>query len=148
MNPSAGSLTRDSPRGMTAMGIFLIFGTVMATLAGVTMVWRGTFLDRVWAFNALAYQRLAPYGRTIGIPFLLLGVTMAVAAHGWFRRRLWGRRLSVAIIATQVVGDLANPFVSDVVRGAMGFVIAGALLIYLLSGKVRAAFMSGAETLN
>jgi hypothetical protein len=43
---------------------------------------------------------------------------------------------------------LANAFVGDVVRGAIGFAIAGALPIYLLSGKVRAAFMWGAETLK
>jgi len=64
---------------------------------------------------------------------------LAAAAHGWFKRRLLGSRLSVAIITTQVVGDLANAGVGDVVRGAIGFAIAGALLIYLLSGKVRAA---------
>lgn len=139
-------MTGGSPRCLTAMGIFLTFGAVMATLTGVTLVWRGTFLDSVWALNALAYRRLAPYGRTIGIPFLVLGVTMAVAAHGWFKRRRWGWRLSVAIIATQVVGDLTNAFVGDVVRGAIGFAIAAALLIYLLNSKVSAAFTSGAET--
>lgn len=141
MNPLPVSARSGSPRCLTAMGIFLTFGTVMATLAGVTLAWRGTYLDRVWALNALAYQRLAPYGRTIGIPFLLLGVTMALAAYGWFNRRLWAWRLSVAIIATQVVGDLANALAGDAVRGAIGFAIAGALLLYLLSGKVRAAFM-------
>jgi len=141
MKPSGGS-----PRALAAMGVFLVVGAMMASLAGTTLVWRGTVLDRVWTLNSLAYQRLSPHGRTIGIPFLLLGVTMAVAAHGWFKRRIWGWRLSVAIIATQVVGDLANALVGDVVRGAIGFAIAGALLIYLLRGKVRAAFMSGPET--
>ena len=59
-----------------------------------------------------------------------------------------GWRLSVVIVATQVVGDLANTFVGSVVRGGTGFAIASAVLIYLLSGKVRAAFLSGAEILK
>jgi hypothetical protein len=56
---------------MTAMGVFLFFGAVMALLAGTTLIWRGTFLDHVWAVNAPAYRQLAPFGKTVGVPFLL-----------------------------------------------------------------------------
>jgi hypothetical protein len=125
------------------MGIFLFFGATMASIAGVTLIWRGTILDRVWALNAPAYRQLAPFGRTVGIPLLLLGATMAVAGTAWFKRRLWGWRLAVAIIATQVLGDLVNAFMGDLVRGGVGFVIAGALLVYLLRPEVRGTFASG-----
>jgi len=125
------------------MGIFLFFGATMASIAGVTLIWRGTILDRMWALNAPAYRQLAPFGRTVGIPLLLLGATMAVAGTAWFKRRLWGWRLAVAIIATQVLGDLVNAFMGDLVRGGVGFVIAGALLAYLLRPEVRGTFASG-----
>jgi len=65
-----------SHKGITAVGIFLFFGASMAALSGTTLVWRGTFLDRMWAINAPAYRRLAPFGKTVGIPFLLLGTTL------------------------------------------------------------------------
>ncbi|SRR6266566_3729545 len=97
----------NSPKGIFAVGIFLFFGAIMASLAGTTLVWRGTMLDRIWAFNLPAYRQLAPFGKMVGIPFLLLGATLAVAGVGWFKRRMWGWRLAVAIIATQVLGDLA-----------------------------------------
>ena len=141
MSPTAAPRQTGSPRGVTAMGIFLVFGAVMATLAGTTLVWRGTFLDRMWALNAPAFNRLAPYGKTIGIPFLLLGAALAIAATGWFRHRLWGWWLTVAIITTQVFGDLVNAFRGEFVRGGVGFIIAGALLTYLLTTRVRAAFV-------
>jgi hypothetical protein len=128
---------------MTAMGIFLLFGAVMASLAGTTLVWRGTALDNMWALNPRAYKELAPFGRAVGIPFLLLSFALAVASIGWFKYRLWGWRLAVAIIATQVLGDLVNAFMGDVVRGSIGFVIAVALLVYLLRPEVRAAFANG-----
>jgi len=54
---------------------------------------------------------------------------MAVAGTAWFKRRLWGWRLAVAIIATQVLGDLVNAFRGDLFRGGVGFVIAGLLLV-------------------
>jgi hypothetical protein len=86
----------------------------------------------VWAINAPAYARLAPFGKTVGIPFLLLGATLAVAGASWFKRRLWGWRLVIAIIATEVLGNIVNAFMGDVVRGGVGFVIAGGLPVYLL----------------
>jgi hypothetical protein len=135
-------LQTKSPKGIIAVGIFLFFAAMMASLAGTTLVWRDSILDRVWAINAPAYARLAPLGKTVGIPFLLLGATLAVAGAGWFKRRLWGWRLAVAIIATQVLGDMVNAFMGHLVRGGVGFVIAGGLLVYLLRPEVRAAFTS------
>ena len=129
-----------SPKGIAAVGIFLFFGAIMVSLAGTTLVWRGTILDRMWTINAPAYTQLAPLGKTVGIPFLLLGATLAVAGTAWFMRRLLGWRLPIAIIATQVLGDLVNAFMGDLVRGGVGFIIAGTLLVYLLRPQVRAAF--------
>ena len=125
------------------MGIFLFFGATMASLAGTTLIWRGTALDRVWVLNATAYRQLAPLGRIVGILFLVLSATLAAAGTGWFRRRLWGWRLAVGIIATQLLGDLVNFLMGDFVRGGTGFAIAGALLLYLLRPEVRAAFERG-----
>jgi hypothetical protein len=139
---SAAARTAGSPRGKTAIGIFLLFGAVMASLAGATLLWRGTAFDRMWTLNPRAYKELAPLGKVVGIPFLILGVLLAVTCMGWFKRRVWGWRLAVAIIAIQVLGDLVNAFRGDVVRGCIGFVIAGALLVYLLRPRVRCAFTS------
>jgi len=87
---------------MTTLGVFLFFGAVMASLAGTTLIWRGTLLDHIWVLNAPAYKQLAPFGKAVGIPFLVLSAALAGSGVGWFRRRLWGWRLAVVIIATQV----------------------------------------------
>ncbi len=128
---------------MTAVGIFLLFGAVMASLAGTTLAWQGSALDRIWSLNPHAHKELAPFGKAVGIPFLLLAATLAVAGIGWFKRRRWGWRLAVAVIATQVLGNLVNIFMGDLVRGGIGFLIAGALLLYLLRPQLRSAFASG-----
>lgn len=128
------------PRGITAVGIFLFFGAVMALIAATTLLRPGTILDRLWALNAPAYARLAPLGRVVAIPFLILSTALAVAGTGWFKRRVWGWGLATAIIATQVLGDLANVFMGNLIRGLVGVTIAGALLLYLLRPQVKAAF--------
>jgi len=136
-------LEREKPFGFTAIGAFLFFGAVMAGLAGTTLRWRRTVLDRAWTLNPTAYRQLSPLGSKIGILFLFLSSALLVAGIGWFRHRLWGWRLAVAIIATQVLGDIINLARGDWLRGATGVAVAGALLIYLLSSRIRAEFPSG-----
>lgn len=135
-----------SPRGITAIGIFLEFGAVMASLAGTTLVWPGTSLDRVWVLNRGAYHQLAPFGRAVGVMFLLLAMVLAVAGIGWLKRRRWGWRLAVVIIATQVLGDFVNALRGHVAQGATGVTIAGALFLYMTRRHVRAAFKGSSET--
>lgn len=130
----------DSVRGLAAVGIFFCFGATMASLAGSTLIWPGTPLDRIWRLNPEAYREVEPLGRVIGIVFLALAVVLAAAATGWFKRRLWGWRLAVGIITTQILGDLANLLRGDFLRGGVGCVIASGLLFYLLRPQVRIVF--------
>jgi hypothetical protein len=125
---------------MTGVGAFLVFGASMAVLAGTTLVWRGTALDKVWALNKTAYRQLSPAGRSVGVLFLLLSATLVTAAVGWFKRRLWGWGLAVGIISAQVAGDFVNLVRGDFLGGGTGLTIAGALLFYLLRPKVRTTF--------
>jgi hypothetical protein len=125
---------------MTGVGTFLLFGAVTASLAGATLVWHGTALDRMWTLNPRAYRELAPFGKIAGILFLLLGATLAFAGVGWFKRRLWGWQLAVVVIATQVLGDVINIFLGRVIEGGIGIAIASALLVYLLRADVKSVF--------
>jgi hypothetical protein len=131
---------RPKTPGFTAIGVFLFFGATMSCLAATTLLWRGTVLDRVWALNPIAYQQLMPLGGAVGIFFLVLTAALTAAGIGWFRRRLWGWRLAVVIIAMQVLGDVVNCLRGDLVRGGVGVIIAGALLLFLLQPRVRATF--------
>lgn len=124
----------------TGIGIFLFFGAVMAGLAAITLLWRGTPLDRIWNLNPIAYKQLAPLGAKVGILLLLLSAALATAGIGWFRRRLWGWRLAVAIIATQVLGDVVNCARGDWPHGAIGVLIAGALSAFLLRSRISTMF--------
>jgi hypothetical protein len=135
-----GTNPEKDPPGMTALGIFFLFGAGIALLAGSTLIWPGTILDRIWNFNPRAFHQLEPFGRTAGIPFVLLAVALSFAGLAWLQRSVWGWRLAVAIIATQIIGDLVNAFLGRIVEGGTGAIIAGALLLYLLRPPVRAAF--------
>lgn len=139
MNPAADAAL-PPPRGLAAMGIFLCCGAVLASLAGVTLVWRGTFLDSIWKLNPRAYAELAPLGKAPGLGFLLLGALLAVTAGGWFQRRLWGWWLAVAMMATQTLGGFLHILAARFLEGAVGLIIPGLILLYLLQPPVKTAF--------
>lgn len=103
-------------------------------------MWPGSVLDKLWLLNKPAYKQLSPEGSRIGPAFLFLSVTLVATASGWFKRRLWGWRFAVGIIATQVGGDFVNLLRGELLRGLVGLVIASALFFYLLRKDVRAAF--------
>ena len=126
--------------GLTAMAVFLAFGATMATITGITLLFPGSFLDPLWRLNPEAGEQLHPLGRGIGIAFLGLGAAMVAAAIGWVKRRFWGWALAVIIIASQVLGDLVNALRGEFLKGAVGVVIAAALLIYLIRPVTRGAF--------
>jgi hypothetical protein len=141
-HPKSGTevVRHEMPRGINAIGVYLFFGATMASLVGATLSWPGTSLDRIWVLNPNAHKHLVTLGKTAGIFFLLLGATLALAGTGWFKRRLWGWGLAVAVIATQVLGDLVNFVRGDLLRGGVGFSVATVLLFYLFRPAVRAVF--------
>ena len=76
----------------------------------------------------------------MGPLFFLLSIALGIAAVGWFKQRVWGWRLTVLIISTQVAGDFVNLVRGDLLRGGTGLLIAGALLFYLLRSDIRGTF--------
>lgn len=145
MQDGSGSGTDEAdgykmPRGITAVGVFLFFGAAMASIAGTTLTWPGTFLDRLWVLNPTAHNQLSIFAKPAGVIFLLLAAVLVMAGTGWFKHRLWAWKLTVAVIATQFLGDLINFFRGDYLRGSVGISVATALLLYLLRPVVRAVF--------
>jgi hypothetical protein len=140
MNGGEQTTIDSKPLGFAAIGVFLCFGGVMAGLAATTLLLPGTPLDRAWILNPTAYKQLSPFGKQIGILFLFLAIVLVVSGVGWFKRRLWGWRLAVAIIATHVLGAIINLVRGDWLHGGIGVIVAGGLLLYLLMPRVKAAF--------
>jgi hypothetical protein len=131
---------RDRPHGFLAIGVFFAFGATMAAYAAFTLLKPGTFVDALWALNKRGHAGLVSLGRGAVLLFAVLSVLLGLAAVGWFRRKYWGWILGVAIIAINATGDLINAVMGEWLKGAVGVVIAGLLLIYMARPPVRSYF--------
>jgi hypothetical protein len=125
------------------IGVFLVFGATMAAYAAVTLLKPGTFLDAPWALNKQAHEQLAWLGRIAGLPFSILSIALCLAAVGWFRRRHWGWVLGTSIVAINMAGDVVSLIIGEHLKGAVGVVIAGLLLVYMTRPGVRKYFQRG-----
>jgi hypothetical protein len=124
----------------TAIGFFCYFAMTMALYAGITLLHPGTALDRLWSLNPVAHQDLLMFRKPAGVMFLLIAAVAATTGLGWFRRRIWGWRLPIFAICTQLLGDFVNLIRGDFLRGGAGVLIAGVLLMYLLTNNIRRNF--------
>jgi ABC-type branched-subunit amino acid transport system permease subunit len=131
------------PVGFVPLGIFFFFGSIMAAYAAITLLRPGTILDRAWALNRTAHMQFLPLGRMVAVPFAVLAAVLFLAGVGWFRRRYWGWLLGISLIATNLAGDIVNLALRDWLKGAVGVVIAGLLLVYMTRRGVRAYFLHG-----
>ena len=125
------------PAAFLPLGAFFVFGAVMSSYAAITLAVPGTVLDRAWELNPEAHLRMAPFGRILAAPFFLLSATMAITAAGWLRRRRWAWRMAIAIIATNLAGDLISAGRGDWFRGLTGMVIGSLVLVAILRPGLR-----------
>ena len=137
---SANPKQRTHQPVVVGIGVLLLFGCSMAVLAGTMLLWPRTTLDRLWSLNPAAHKAFAPFGNSIGPLFYVLSIVLLTTAVGWFKQRIWGWRLTVAIISIQVVGDFVNLIRGDFLRGGIGLLIAGSLIIILLRSNTRTMF--------
>jgi uncharacterized membrane protein (DUF2068 family) len=73
---------------------------------------------------------------------LVVATACALSAVGLWIRARWGQRLALVLLAVNLVGDTTNAFLRGDLRTLIGLPIAGALIAYLLSARVRSHFTS------
>jgi hypothetical protein len=129
-----------SPAGFIALGAFFLFGFVMASYAAITLGFPGTVLDRAWALNPTAHMQLARFGRWAALPFTALALALLAAGIGWFRRQRWAWLLGTAVISVNLLGDAGQLLFGEILKGAMGVVIAGLVLAAITRPNMRRYF--------
>ena len=97
----------------------------------------GPWSDVLWRLKPNAPDDFARLGAAAGPLMLLVALACAAAAIGLWTQRRWGRRLAVAILVVNLVGDTLNAVLRDDWRTLLGLPIGGVILLYLLRPEIR-----------
>ncbi|MFS8064554.1 MAG: hypothetical protein ACMG5Z_08175 [Luteimonas sp.] len=122
------------------LGSFLVLSTAMAFLAGLSLLFHGSILDKMWVVNPDAYMQLMPYSQIAGIGFMFLAPMLTITGYGLFKLKKWGWYMGTGIISLNALGDLANLFRGEILKGTTSFIIAGIILWFLLKKSTRKIF--------
>lgn len=136
-NERFGAPPTPRPWGITGLSLFFWFGTAMSGLAGMALAFPDSGLDVIWRLNPTARASFAEMGAWAVPSMAAVCAACAVSAIGLWRGVRWGRWTALAVLATQLAGDLGNALIRGDLRTLIGLPIGGAMIAYLLSRRVR-----------
>lgn len=126
------------PKTIPIVAAFLFLATVMAVATGISLLFPGTVLDRLWALNRPAADAFQSLGRIPGVVLIALGAATAAAGIGLLRRKQWAWWFALALFAINGCGDLVSFFVTgDLLKSASGVALATLFLYALTRPAVR-----------
>jgi hypothetical protein len=129
------------PGAIAVVAAFLALAALVAGVVGIALLFPGTSLDRIWAFNPSAQPVFKAMGRVSGALLWVVGLTAASAAAGLMRGRRWAWWLAIGIFAVNSAGDVVTLLVRhDLVRSATGVLAAAVFLVCLLHRNSRVFF--------
>lgn len=132
--------SQKRPFGITALIIFFLIGSLISFIAGFSLLREDSFLEPMWRVNPRGHDGLVRIGLW-GVALLFAAsISCGAAAIGLWRRARWGHVIAVILIAINLISDIANAVLGTEPRAIIGVPIALALLLYLLSRRVRNLF--------
>ena len=116
-----------------AVAGFLFLATLIAIVVAISLLFPGTFLDRIWNLNPSAYAAFHVLGKLSGVILLVLGVGTGTTAFGLLRQRRWAWWLALVLFSANGLGDLVNLLIGgDRWKSAAGTLIAAAFVFLLV----------------
>jgi hypothetical protein len=141
---SRGTESETRPLGITALSIFFAFGAVVSFLSFVSLLFPGSFLEPMWRLNPRAHEALTGMGAWAVALMCVVSAACASAAVGLWRGERWGYRLAFALLAVNLLGDVTNVLLGTEPRAVVGVPVVVAILVFLLSRRVRRFFNASA----
>jgi hypothetical protein len=133
-------MPKTRPIGVTALSIFFLAGAGISFTSCVSVIFPGSLLEPMWRINPRVREAFTEIGVWAIVLLCAVCIACLLSAVGLWQGRWWGHRLAVILIAINLAGDIVNVVLGTEPRGAVGIPIAAAIIVYLLSSRVREFF--------
>jgi hypothetical protein len=143
------SLKLHRPESIAVIATFLFVATIVAFIAGGSLLFPGPFLDRMWKLNPEGAALFHAIGRVSGVFLMTLGVGTFFAALGLLRGQPWAWWFGVCLFAMDASGNIVSYFLThDALRSVTGAIVSATFLFFLCRYPVRDYFRRQALTPN
>jgi hypothetical protein len=141
-HPAGPHAHEPRPAGLTALTVFFLAGTLISFTAAISLLSPGGPLEPMWRINPRAHGEFATMGSWAIVLLAAVCVACGLSAGGLWRGTRWGYRLAVGILAANLLGDAANALLRKDLRALIGLPIAGGMIAYLTSRRIKRFFGS------
>jgi sterol desaturase/sphingolipid hydroxylase (fatty acid hydroxylase superfamily) len=141
-NPAATTISERGKRssGILLLVLFFCFGVAMCSLTLLLLLFPGGPLDAIWRIKSTARDEFAALGNC-AIPLMtIVGAACAWAAIGLAKCKEWGRRVAIAVLTVNILGDCTKAVLRADWRTWIGLPIGGLMILYLMNSRVRGCF--------
>jgi len=126
VNPKRRSL------GTILLIIFFAAGALICLVTMLALAFPGSFLESIWQFKPEARVQFLQIGRGASIALMaVVGAACGSAVIGLARTAEWGRRLAIAVLAVNLIGDSLNALLRHDPKTLIGLPIGGLMIWYL-----------------
>ena len=126
--------TRKRSLGTVLLVLFFAAGALICLVTMLTLAFPGSFLELIWRFKPEAPVQFQEIGRGVSIALMAaVGVACGLSAIGLARNAQWGRRLAIAVLAVNLIGDSLNALLRHDPKTLIGLPIGGLMIWYLLA---------------
>ena len=141
-HPSGGRPAAERPAGVVLLSLFFVTAAVVCFAAAILFAQPEDALQGLWHLDP-ASEGLESLGAWTPLLFFLVGFLCALAAFGLWKRKLWGRRLTIGVLVAGLLGGFADVFFQGDERSLIGLPIAGLMTWYLMSHRAKRGEPSG-----
>jgi hypothetical protein len=124
------------PIGMKILIAFFAVAPLISTVAGISLLLPGSFLDKMWELKKADYATMHTYAIPIGLVLLVLGAAMTATFFGLIGRKRWALWSAIVIIGANGISDAASAIAQHKLENLAGVLIAG-LIVWYLFGAFR-----------
>ena len=123
------------PLPITLLVIFFAAGALICIVVMLALAFPGSPLEMIWRLRPGVRDEFQEFGTWAIILMAAVGAACGLSAFGLARGAEWGRRIAIAVLTVNLVGDAFNAVFRGDLRTLIGLPIGGLMIWYLSSRK-------------
>ena len=127
---------KHSSVGRVLLVIFFATGAFISLVVMLALAFPDSYLESIWRLKPEAQSQFQTIGTGVSVASMaLVAAACALAAVGLVRNAEWGRRLAIAVLIINLIGDSLNALLMRDTRTLIGVPIGGLMILYLVKTK-------------
>jgi hypothetical protein len=116
--------------------IFFGTGTLISFVVMVALAFPGSYLDSIWSLKREALTQFQAIRRGTSVALMAVVATACgLAAVGLAKNAEWGRRVAIAVLTINLIGDSLNALFMRDAKTLIGLPIGGLMILFLVRAK-------------